>query len=95
VSIKEVAGGYKNGHQAGASRGRPQLRQESEDAIQALSAGTVKRLAVIAYKQPVTTARDHGDPRGAGRRSAEERCWIESCITEAGRKNVIGKPISV
>ena len=61
----------QDGHQGGAPRGRPQLRQEPQAAAEAFAAGAGNpgrdRLQAARHG-----ARDHGDPRRAGRRRAED-----------------------
>jgi segregation and condensation protein B len=91
VSIKEVAGGYKMATKA-----------EHHDAVRnfvkslkaplKLSLPALETLAVIAYKQPVTTP-EIMEIRGVQGGSVLRTLLDRKLITEAGRKSVIGKPI--
>jgi segregation and condensation protein B len=91
VSIKEVAAGYKMATKA-----------EHHDAVRnfvkslkaplKLSLPALETLAVIAYKQPVTTP-EIMEIRGVQGGSVLRTLLDRKLITEAGRKAVIGKPI--
>ena len=91
VSIKEVAGGYKMA-----------TKPEHHDAVRnyvkslkaplKLSLPALETLAVIAYKQPVTTP-EIMEIRGVQGGGVLKMLLDRKLITEAGRKNVIGKPI--
>ena len=71
LTVKEVAGGYKMS-----------TKPEHHEAVRAfvknlnpplkLSLAALETLAVIAYKQPITAPGDHGDPRRARRRRAQD-----------------------
>ena len=91
VSIREVAGGYKVATKA-----------EHHDAVQdfvkslkqplKLSLPALETLAVVAYKQPVT-APEIMEIRGVHGAGVLKTLLERKLIAEAGRKNVIGRPI--
>lgn len=91
LTVREVAGGYKMATKA-----------EHHEAIRAfvknlkpplkLSLPALETLAVIAYKQPVTTP-EIMDIRGVQGASVLKTLLDRKLITTAGRKNVVGKPI--
>jgi segregation and condensation protein B len=91
LSIREVAGGYKMATKA-----------EHHEAVRAfvkkltpplkLSLAALETLAVIAYKQPVTTP-EILDIRGVQGASVLQTLLDRKLIAESGRKNVVGKPI--
>ena len=91
VSIKEVAGGYKMATKA-----------EHHDAVRnfvkslkgppKLSLPALETLAVVAYKQPVTSP-EIMEIRGVQGGGVLKTLLERKLIAEAGRKNVIGKPI--
>src|SRR5258708_37933521 len=91
LSIREVAGGYKMATKA-----------EHHEAVRAfvkkltpplkLSLPALETLAVIAYKQPVTTP-EIMEIRGVQGASVLSTLLDRKLIAAAGRKNVIGKPI--
>src|ERR1700688_4027220 len=91
LSIREVAGGYKMATKA-----------EHHEAVRAfvkkltpplkLSLAALETLAVIAYKQPVTTP-EIMDIRGGQGASVLQTLLDRKLIAEAGRKSVVGKPI--
>src|SRR5665213_1889112 len=91
LSIREIAGGYKMATKA-----------EHHEAVRAfvkkltppmkLSLPALETLAVIAYKQPVTTP-EIMDIRGVQGASVLQTLLDRKLIAEAGRKNVVGKPI--
>jgi segregation and condensation protein B len=91
INIREVAGGFQMTTKA-----------EHHDAVRnfvkslkaplKLSLPALETLAVIAYKQPVTTP-EIMEIRGVQGGSVLRTLLDRKLITEAGRKNVIGKPI--
>jgi segregation and condensation protein B len=91
LSIREVAGGYKMATKA-----------EHHEAVRAfvkkltpplkLSLAALETLAVIAYKQPVTTP-EIMEIRGVQGASVLKTLLDRKLITEAGRKKVVGQPI--
>lgn len=91
LSIREIAGGYKMATKA-----------EHHEAVRAfvkkltpplkLSLAALETLAVIAYKQPVTTP-EIMEIRGVQGASVLKTLLDRKLITEAGRKKVVGQPI--
>jgi len=91
LGIREVAGGYKMATKA-----------EHHEAVRAfvkkltpplkLSLAALETLAVIAYKQPVTTP-EIIEIRGVQGAGVLKTLLDRKLITESGRKNVVGKPI--
>jgi segregation and condensation protein B len=91
LSVREVAGGYKMATKA-----------EHHEAVRAfvkkltpplkLSLAALETLAVVAYKQPVT-APEIMDIRGVQGAGVLKTLLDHKLISEAGRKNVVGKPI--
>jgi segregation and condensation protein B len=91
ITIREVAGGYKMATKA-----------EHHDAVRAfvkslkpplkLSLPALETLAVIAYKQPVTSP-EIMEIRGVQGAGVLKTLLDRKLIAGAGRKNVIGKPI--
>lgn len=92
LSIREVAGGYKMATKA-----------EHHEAVRAfvkkltpplkLSLAALETLAVIAYKQPVTTP-EIMDIRGVQGAGVLKTLLDRKLIAEAGRKDVVGRPIT-
>jgi segregation and condensation protein B len=91
VSIREVAGGYKMAT-------KPEHHEAVRSFVKSLksplklSLPALETLAVIAYKQPVTTP-EIMEIRGVQGGGVLKTLLDRKLITEAGRKNVIGKPI--
>jgi segregation and condensation protein B len=91
LTVREVAGGYKMATKA-----------EHHEAVRAfvkkltpplkLSLAALETLAVIAYKQPVT-APEIMEIRGVQGAGVLKTLLDRKLIGEAGRKNVVGKPI--
>ncbi|MEO8659954.1 MAG: SMC-Scp complex subunit ScpB [Bryobacteraceae bacterium] len=91
LTIREVAGGYKMG-----------TKPEHHEAVRAfvkalkpplkLSLAALETLAVIAYKQPITSP-EILEIRGVQGAGVLKTLLDRKLITTAGRKNVIGKPI--
>jgi segregation and condensation protein B len=91
LAIREVAGGYKMATKA-----------EHHEAVRAfvkkltpplkLSLPALETLAVIAYKQPVTTP-EIMEIRGVQGASVLKTLLDRKLIAEAGRKKVVGQPI--
>lgn len=91
LSVREVAGGYKMA-----------TKVEHHEAVRAfvkkltpplkLSLAALETLAVIAYKQPVTTP-EVMEIRGVQGASVLKTLLDRKLIAESGRKNVVGKPI--
>lgn len=91
ISVREVAGGYKMG-----------TKPEHHEAVRTfvknlkpplkLSLAALETLAVIAYKQPITSP-EIMEIRGVQGTGVLKTLLDRKLITTAGRKNVIGKPI--
>ncbi len=91
LDVREVAGGYKMA-----------TKVEHHEAVRAfvkkltpplkLSLAALETLAVIAYKQPVTTP-EIIEIRGVQGAGVLKTLLDRKLITESGRKNVVGKPI--
>jgi segregation and condensation protein B len=91
LTIREVAGGYKMATKA-----------EHHDAVRAfvkslkpalkLSLAALETLAVIAYKQPVTSP-EVLEIRGVQGAGVLKTLLERRLIAAAGRKNVIGRPV--
>lgn len=92
LSVREIAGGYKMSTKA-----------EHHEAVRAfvkkltpplkLSLPALETLAVIAYKQPVTTP-EVMDIRGVQGAGVLKTLLDRKLIGEAGRKDVVGRPIT-
>ena len=91
VTIREVAGGYK-------MTTKPEHHETVRSFVRSLkpplklSLPALETLAVIAYKQPVTTP-EIMEIRGVQGAGVLKTLLDRKLIAEAGRKNVIGKPI--
>ncbi len=91
LTVREVAGGYKMATKA-----------EHHEAVRAfvkkltpplkLSLAALETLAVIAYKQPVTTP-EIMEIRGVQGTGVLKTLLDRKLIAESGRKDVVGKPI--
>jgi segregation and condensation protein B len=91
LTIREIAGGYKVG-----------TKPEHHEAVRTfvknlkpplkLSLAALETLAVIAYKQPITSP-EIMDIRGVQGAGVLKTLLDRKLITTAGRKNVIGKPM--
>jgi len=91
IEIREIAGGY-----------RMATKPECHDAVRAfvkslkpplkLSLPALETLAVIAYKQPVTSP-EVSEIRGVDTSGVLGSLIARKLITTAGRKQVIGRPI--
>ncbi|HEV8414066.1 MAG TPA: SMC-Scp complex subunit ScpB [Bryobacteraceae bacterium] len=92
LSIREIAGGYKMATKA-----------EHHEAVRAfvkkltppmkLSLPALETLAVIAYKQPVTTP-EIMEIRGVQGAGVLKTLLDRKLIAEAGRKDVVGRPLT-
>src|SRR5260370_2234752 len=91
LSIREIAGGYKIS-----------TKPEHHEAVRAfvkklnppfkLSLPALETLALIAYKQPITTP-EIMEIRGVQGAGVVKTLLHRKLIAVAGRKNVVGKPI--
>ena len=89
LHLIEVAGGYQ-------ITTRPELhdwvrRMFHERTTQKLSVASLETLAVIAYKQPITTA-EIGEIRGVNASGVLSTLMERHLIKIVGRKNVVGRP---
>jgi segregation and condensation protein B len=89
LHLAEVAGGYQ-------ITTRPEFhewvrRMFHERTTQKLTVQSLETLAVIAYKQPVTTA-EIGEIRGVNTSGVLSTLLERHLIKIVGRKNVIGRP---
>jgi len=91
VSIKEVAGGYKMATKAEHHEAVRSFVKSLKTPLK-LSLPALETLAVVAYKQPVTSP-EIMEIRGVQGGGVLKTLLDRKLITEAGRKNVIGKPI--
>ncbi|HUI58519.1 MAG TPA: SMC-Scp complex subunit ScpB [Bryobacteraceae bacterium] len=91
VSIREVAGGYKMATKPEHHEAVREFAKSLQTPLK-LSLPALETLAVIAYKQPVTTP-EILEIRGVQGGGVLKTLLDRKLITEAGRKNVIGKPI--
>jgi segregation and condensation protein B len=91
ISIREVAGGYK---MATKAEHHDAVREfvKSLKAPLKLSLPALETLAVIAYKQPVTSP-EIQEIRGVQGGGVMKTLLDRKLIAHAGRKNVVGKPI--
>jgi segregation and condensation protein B len=91
ISIREVAGGYKMAT-------KPEHHDAVRDFVKSLkpplklSLPALETLAVIAYKQPVTSP-EIQEIRGVQGGGVMKTLLDRKLIAHAGRKNVVGKPI--
>jgi segregation and condensation protein B len=91
VTIREVAGGYK-------MTTKPEHHETVRNFVRSLkpplklSLPALETLAVIAYKQPVTTP-EIMEIRGVQGAGVIKTLLDRKLIAGAGRKNVIGKPM--
>jgi segregation and condensation protein B len=91
LSIREVAGGYKMATKAEHHEAVRVFVKKLTPPLK-LSLAALETLAVIAYKQPVTTP-EIMEIRGVQGASVLQTLLDRKLIAEAGRKNVVGKPI--
>ncbi len=91
LSIREVAGGYKMATKAEHHEAVRGFVKKLTPPLK-LSLAALETLAVIAYKQPVT-APEIMDIRGVQGASVLKTLLDRRLVAEAGRKNVVGKPI--
>jgi segregation and condensation protein B len=91
LSIREVAGGYKMATKAEHHEAVRSFVKKLTPPLK-LSLPALETLAVIAYKQPVTTP-EIMDIRGVQGAGVLKTLLDRKLIKESGRKDVIGKPI--
>jgi segregation and condensation protein B len=91
LTIREIAGGYKMATKAEHHEAVRSFVKKLTPPLK-LSLAALETLAVIAYKQPVTTP-EIMDIRGVQGASVLQTLLDRKLIAEAGRKSVVGKPI--
>jgi segregation and condensation protein B len=91
LGIREVAGGYKLATKAEHHEAVRNFVKSLKPPLK-LSLPALETLAVIAYKQPVTTP-EILEIRGVQGGGVIKTLLDRKLIAEAGRKNVVGKPI--
>jgi segregation and condensation protein B len=91
LSIREVAGGYKMATKAEHHEAVRSFVKKLTPPLK-LSLPALETLAVIAYKQPVTTP-EIMDIRGVQGAGVLKTLLDRKLISEGGRKKVIGNPI--
>ena len=91
LAIREVASGYKLATKAEHHEAVRNFVKSLKPPLK-LSLPALETLAVIAYKQPVTTP-EILEIRGVQGGGVIKTLLDRKLIAEAGRKNVIGKPI--
>ena len=91
LSVREIAGGYKMATKAEYHEPVRAFVKKLTPPLK-LSLAALETLAVIAYKQPVT-APEIMEIRGVQGASVLKTLLDRKLVTEAGRKNVVGKPI--
>src|SRR6266446_8482214 len=91
LAVREVAGGYKMATKAEHHEAVRAFVKSLKPALK-LSLAALETLAVIAYKQPVTTP-EVLEIRGVQGAGVMKTLLERKLIAAAGRKNVIGKPV--
>jgi segregation and condensation protein B len=91
LTLREVAGGYKMGTKPEHHEAIRQFVKSLKPPLK-LSLAALETLAVIAYKQPITSP-EIMEIRGVQGAGVLKTLLDRKLIATAGRKNVIGKPI--
>jgi segregation and condensation protein B len=91
IAIREVAGGFSMATKAEHHDEVRAFVKNLQPAMK-LSLASLETLAVIAYKQPITTP-EIMEIRGVQGASVLKTLLDRKLIAAAGRKNVVGKPI--
>lgn len=91
VSIRAVAGGYKMATKPECHEGVRRFVRAQKPPLK-LSMAALETLAVIAYKQPITSP-EILEIRGVQGAGVLKTLLDKKLITTAGRKNVIGRPM--
>src|SRR5229473_2260305 len=91
LAVREVAGGYKMATKAEHHEAVRSFVKSLKAPLK-LSLAALETLAVIAYKQPVTTP-EVMEIRGVQGAGVMKTLLERKLIAVAGRKNVIGKPV--
>jgi segregation and condensation protein B len=92
LSIREIAGGYKMATKAEHHEAVRTFVKKLTPPLK-LSLPALETLAVIAYKQPVTTP-EIMDIRGVQGAGVLKTLLDRKLISEAGRKDVVGRPLT-
>src|SRR5579864_1216487 len=92
LSIREVAGGYKMATKAEHHEAVRTFVKKLTPPLK-LSLPALETLAVIAYKQPVTTP-EIMEIRGVQGAGVLKTLLDRKLIAEAGRKDVVGRPLT-
>jgi segregation and condensation protein B len=92
LSIREIAGGYKTATKAEHHEAVRTFVKKLTPPLK-LSLPALETLAVIAYKQPVTTP-EIMDIRGVQGAGVLKTLLDRKLISEAGRKDVVGRPLT-
>jgi segregation and condensation protein B len=91
LAFRPIAGGYKITTKPEHHEGVRQFVRNLKPPLK-LSMAALETLAVIAYKQPITTP-EVMEIRGVSGAGVLKTLLDKKLITTAGRKNVIGKPM--
>lgn len=91
VSIRHVAGGYKMATKPEYHEGVRRFVRAQKPLLK-LSMAALETLAVIAYKQPITSP-EILEIRGVQGAGVLKTLLDKKLITTAGRKNVVGRPM--
>jgi segregation and condensation protein B len=91
LTVREVAGGYKMSTKPEHHEGIRAFVKKLQPPLK-LSMAALETLAVVAYKQPVTSP-EILEIRGVQGAGVLKTLLDRKLITTAGRKSVIGKPI--
>ncbi len=91
LAVREVAGGYKMATKAEHHEAVRGFVRSLKPALK-LSLAALETLAVIAYKQPITSP-EVMEIRGVQGAGVLKTLLERKLIAAAGRKNVIGKPV--
>ena len=91
LTIREIAGGYKMGTKAEHHDAVRSFVKSLKPALK-LSLAALETLAVIAYKQPITSP-EVLEIRGVQGAGVLKTLLERKLIAAAGRKNVVGRPV--
>jgi segregation and condensation protein B len=91
LTVRQVAGGYKMATKAEHHEAVRAFVKSLKPSLK-LSLAALETLAVIAYKQPITTP-EVTEIRGVQGAGVLKTLLERKLIAVAGRKNVIGKPV--
>lgn len=91
VSIRSVAGGYKMATKPECHEGVRRFVRAQKPPLK-LSMAALETLAMVAYKQPITSP-EILEIRGVQGAGVLKTLLDKKLITTAGRKNVIGRPM--